>query len=392
MKKFIILAASAALVLGACSKNEITVPESNDPVLFGVYSSNAISKATTGPINNAEDLQGSDGFGVFAFHTDNTTYSASATPNFMYNQPVTYSDAWTYSPIKYWPNEDNAHTNGGAGTDRVSFFAYAPFNEFTAHDNGIEAVSANTAAGDPVIKFTTPADANVDLLWAEQVGTSLKDLTKQSVNGTVNFTFKHALSRVGLAIQAFSDNTNHAISPAIDANTKIIVKSITLNTSAIPYKNLNLNNEGVNVPKWVAPAGDAVAKAYNLDLSTATAIAKTDATTSTTWANVSALTGVTTTETVLDAAYLIIPGSTVTSVQITYYTITHDERLSNETSNVENVITATLATPLELAGNTKYTIKLWLGMTTLKLTAEVVDWANNASATNIDLPANIAGV
>ena len=48
------------------------------------------------------------GFGVFCYSTGANTYLPSGTPDFMYNQQVTYEGAaWDYAPVKYWPNRED---------------------------------------------------------------------------------------------------------------------------------------------------------------------------------------------------------------------------------------------------------------------------------------------
>ena len=190
-----------------------------------------------------------DGFGVFAYYTQNqgyntfTSYGASVTPgqtgqtakkaNFMFNQQVKWNasaeagsiTSWTYSPMKYWPNEvqsgavddqDNdtgsdpattTYDNGG----NVSFFAYAPYVELSAsaldasngitHINGANTLSAaNNVATDPIITYVVPtaADEIVDLLWGTYGSTS------SNVHGTQN---------TGVAYNASGSNYEKAILP-----------------------------------------------------------------------------------------------------------------------------------------------------------------------------------
>ena len=64
--------------------------------------------------------------GVYAYYhqgSGNTpgAWSASATPNFMFNQQATNDasvDGFSYSPLKYWPNTPE---------DKLSFFGYYPY-------------------------------------------------------------------------------------------------------------------------------------------------------------------------------------------------------------------------------------------------------------------------
>ena len=94
---------------------------------YGTYLSNSAGTraGTAGAITTASLQTGAhknDGFGVFAYYTgtkgygDYITYSgteATVAANFMFNQQVlwnnllddSYITKWTYSPIKYWPNE-----------------------------------------------------------------------------------------------------------------------------------------------------------------------------------------------------------------------------------------------------------------------------------------------
>ena len=64
--------------------------------------------------------------GVFAYFTHGNFNEDAATPNFMYNQLVgkQTDGTWSYSPVKFWPDNST--------TDKISFFAYAPYiNETT---------------------------------------------------------------------------------------------------------------------------------------------------------------------------------------------------------------------------------------------------------------------
>lgn len=113
----------------------------------------------------------------------------------MYNQEVTYdktgSGAWTYSPVKYWPNNTD---------DKVSFFAYAPYDKTgTAH--GIT-VSKITDTGTPAITFALKDKDNltdmVDLVVA-------KALDKTYNDGTISFQFEHTLSKISFKVKAGAD-------------------------------------------------------------------------------------------------------------------------------------------------------------------------------------------
>lgn len=272
------------------------------PVTFGTYvGENAITRAGyVGDINTPALLANDNAeFGVFGFYTDNSDFNSStSTPNFMYNQKVEGSSAvtpvWTYSPVKYWPNETTHDTQSppaeSTATDKLSFFAYAPYvplqkvGEGTEDDNngfeptsgavnysyasGITRVSGNAYAGHPIITYKLDnLGRNVDLLWGTASGTDVDingtpqgtsyvtgaydntptniNLVKQKTGGKVGFDFKHTLARVaggnmGLAIQTVEEGLG---SHNIGTDTRITVKSITItqgNTSMTVGGTFNL--------------------------------------------------------------------------------------------------------------------------------------------------------
>lgn len=170
MKKVLFFAAAAAMMAACSNTDELTslqnVPENNQqaPIAFDVYAGKTVTRAglpggvtveagkniygvTTSSL--ATGIHSKAGFGVFGYYTSNDRFDTnSSTPNFMYNQPVTYdgtvtTPAWTYEPAKYWPNEfgDAAQSDD---VDYLSFFAYAPFVDVT-YNTGIPV--AKTLAG-----------------------------------------------------------------------------------------------------------------------------------------------------------------------------------------------------------------------------------------------------
>ena len=141
-QKFFIGSLALLALMASCSSsnddlNGGATQENNIPVTFSSYlGKTATSRAgaagtiTTDGANSTTSLQ-TEGFGLFATYTDNAEYTAATGPNFMYNTKVSTKD-WTYSPLRYWPNETsttNADGKGATseGVDRLSFFAYAPY-------------------------------------------------------------------------------------------------------------------------------------------------------------------------------------------------------------------------------------------------------------------------
>ena len=127
-------------------------------------------------------------FGVLAYFTQGGSFNSSvSTPNFMYNQKIEKSGgAWTYSPTKFWPTNSN---------DKVSFFAYAPHNV-----PGITLPAASSASYPSFdYQVQNTEAAQTDLLLAEP------KLDKAVTDGTIKFSFKHALTRVVLNVEAGND-------------------------------------------------------------------------------------------------------------------------------------------------------------------------------------------
>ena len=213
------------LALTGCSKDEA----GNDsgapvPVRFEAGSPEVFKSRSL--IESESALQGA-GFGVFAYYTGATAWEsakASATPNFMYNQQVTWdgtNSVWIYTPVKYWPNDNNpADGSGAAGSQTrsyVSFFAYAPYSDMSSPpSSGVTAISANSETGAPVLTYTWAADA--DLLYASQIDRYKYDSYDANDNGRVSdvvpFIFRHALAKVVFKVRRKEDS-----GPAVTLNS-----------------------------------------------------------------------------------------------------------------------------------------------------------------------------
>lgn len=124
----------------------------------------------------------------------------------LFNNVKVYSSStvdpviWTYENKKYWPTQGH-----------IDFLAYAPYDKNT---------TLNTTLGGKMtscINFTVEntVTEQKDLLWA-----NAEDQTKANNSGTkkVEFTFNHALSRLGYTVKL---NDNYT-------GTTITLKKITL--------------------------------------------------------------------------------------------------------------------------------------------------------------------
>lgn len=267
MGKKLFLFAAAAVALASCTETDLSGDTSfakestSDAIQFSAKTRGTGTTRNTGGIAGDITTQSlttgnhkDKGFGVLSYYTNTDTWTSVANtkiPDFMWNQQVKYDGSnWTYSPIKYWPNDfsttnvDNKEgtgevdkAQGSTAGGKLSFFAYAPYVDFTpglgteqlgktkvtaltatpASDDGILAITSNDAGKDPSVYYRFSASGadlehSVDLLWGlrgNSAGYNLADkttdtpadyntdLTKQSVDEQVNFLFKHALAKFG---------------------------------------------------------------------------------------------------------------------------------------------------------------------------------------------------
>ena len=389
-----ILAAAAALALTACAKFE-TVPNTTDEnaIAFGVYAGKApnVTRATYGDITTANLKTSTDGFGVFAYYTQNNAWATTGyTPNFMYNQQVKYNDSanttlypakWEYTPLKYWPNGTNSTVvESGTITDKLSFFAYAPqiatadLGTVPATGQGITALSANDAEGAPTVTFTVPekAEQQIDLLWA----TPVKDQTKQTITGTINFTFKHALAKLNVQVQAVVDQVAPTSANFDDTNTSIILESIELEADGTKTGTLSLNDG-----TWSAKSGKTVVT-YDEDSFSATT-------------TVNGKKGFNVTEAVQDLnaakSPMIIPGEIATGeyvITANYWVLTHDTALDGDYSVVQQKIKKTSTAAITFQPGYKYNVLVKHGLTNVSFDVTEVEAWEVGAANDVDLPIN----
>ena len=204
-KKFFMgIAAMAALTLVSCSSDDLNSlsdnSSKNEAISFDGYLGRSAvsvngSRASELKIDGLKEATG--GFGVFGnYKEDDGQEFGSGLFN---NQKVTYkASAWTYTPLKFWPEQGH-----------IDFLAYAPYD-------------ANTVLTDSKSKISFTVEKEIanqkDLLWANAV-----NQTKDNISSTgkkVKFHFYHALSRLGYSVKLYGDYTSN--------NVKFTLKEITL--------------------------------------------------------------------------------------------------------------------------------------------------------------------
>lgn len=238
MKTERLLLALAAITLAGCAQNEIieTAPKADRSIRFDVYTG-VQTKGTETTTASIKTLN----FGILGYKTSNagwTVDGASATPA-MYNEQVTHDGTkWTYTNTKYWPT----------GGDKLSFFAYAPYDDDTT-DKGIE-LSASTQAGAPEITFTQKAAAAdlVDLVVADTKDRTYDADAANPDDNKIGFTFNHVLTKIDVQAKLIAD---------YGADTKIVLKGLKLKSSAKLYKKATYKMSDGNWDYTAAETWDA---------------------------------------------------------------------------------------------------------------------------------------
>lgn len=252
-KKYL-MAFAAIAALSSCSQNEELDLDNGQPsygknaVTFGTYLCQ--KPQTRATVTDIDVMKGATypGFGVFAYNTGASNFAdaSTAVPDFMCNVPVKWNgtdEAWTYDEEKQWPE-----------SEKVSFFAYAPYTG-AAGTTLITALPDNTSTGAPVISFKVAEQVSdqIDLLYAE----AKTDQMKETNSGKVQFSFKHALSRVGFKAKLKGKASDNLKSITIN---NITLKSSQLSVSA----DLNLlsgawSNHANGEMEYAFSAGDFIA-------------------------------------------------------------------------------------------------------------------------------------
>lgn len=390
MKTYHLLATAAMLVLAGCSKNEITEisPDANPPIAFDIYTGAQTKGTVTDNSSTGTGIKTSGtGFGILAYYTGQGAWSttSSFTPNFMWNQQVTYSNSvWSYTPVKYWPNTDG---------DKISFFAYAPYS--ATQTGGIESygikLPANTSTEKPTITFTLRDNPTnmVDLVAGFQ-----KDQQKQTTK--VNFVLKHLLSRA-----EFTAKLDASIS-STDQTHVFITGMRILGTDAygsggnavVANSNSKFYNKATydwSAGMWVYTAPNAPTKqtapysineVLNLETkagvvsgySTNAVEVQQNGTETTLFKNTQYLFLIPPT----DAESITTDGGITTSsdvrIQVDYDIVTVDSKINGGFTKTST--TATVSLPNGTLKRSKaYEYILTIGLEEVKVTAEVTDWA-----------------
>lgn len=267
--KSLFFVAATALMVAGCSQNEVmeTNPDANRAIGFGVYTGTQTkglvtdNSLTDGGTANGLKVDGK-GFGILAYQTTGNYSTNGVKGTFMDNVHTTWntiggsgSGGWEYSPLKFWP---------GNSTDKLSFFAYAPYS--TGGANGITLTNA-TGTTDPSLAFELQTDQKgmVDLV----VSTAKKDQQQTTASGKVTFDFKHVLTRVTMKAK-----TDKSISS--NTETKVYITGISLKhtTKLAGEATINMNDAAWTLPTLPGESAKYLASPYPLAATSSNGVLK----------------------------------------------------------------------------------------------------------------------
>lgn len=187
MSKHLLILSTLLMLAVGCKRGADDDMPSQTPVAFTARLDG--EEATRAEINT-ENLTS---MGVFACYTGQSDWTESSTSNFMYNQPVEKSaSAWTYTPIKYWPNMEG---------DKLSFFAYAPHSE-KVKGFATYGYNSSNATGFPTFSYEPPVNITeqTDLLFAPP-------LLNKTKGSELSFKMGHVLTHVLFKVKSTSNMT-----------------------------------------------------------------------------------------------------------------------------------------------------------------------------------------
>ncbi len=250
MKKYLILAAAAALTVVSCTKFETYTVSENDglnPIGFTNYSPKSLVKAGDTYVPSTT-LIANKQFAVYAWNTAYGSFLGvnPGAPGFMNPAVVTYKsddtdgDGNTYEPVRYWPSGDEP--------ENLSFTAYYPYG-----GAGITAPTFATGVGTYAFTAQGAAADMVDFCVADVVNDQTYGHTNKSASGydgTVNLPFKHQLAKIQFKFKKASDVANTTVIELIDAKLQDIKTTGTLTATYAQNASPAVNALGTTTTAW----------------------------------------------------------------------------------------------------------------------------------------------
>ena len=267
MKKYLILAAAAAVTLASCAKVETYKVSENDgemPIAFSNYAPKSLVKAGDTYVASTALVDGKH-FAVYAWATAFGSFLTAnpGDPAFMnpadvtYNSDNTTGEGNTYTPVRYWPSGDEP--------DNLSFAAYYPYG-----GAGITAPTfdANTVGVYDFEAQSAPANM-VDFCVADVVNDQVYGSTNATAAGykqTVKFTFKHQLTKVQFKFKKASGIDAGTTIKLVDAKLVNIKTTGTLTATYTRNATPAVNAAGTTATAWSAQAIAGTPIVYDVTL------------------------------------------------------------------------------------------------------------------------------
>ena len=195
MKKNLLMAITAVMVMSSCSKNEMvdTTVSANTPIGFSSYMGTTTKGVSLDPASFLE-------FEVSAYHTTEAITATGAKTEYINADKVTKNgNTWASTDTHYWPTTGN-----------LSFYAYAPLTYVTY-------VKA-TGATMPGITYTSP----VAVAEQKDVVVAKAEDKKSATDGSapVAMTFGHALTKVNFSATGAEAGFTYNVTSLKVANVK----------------------------------------------------------------------------------------------------------------------------------------------------------------------------
>ena len=255
MKKYLIIAAAAALTLASCAKIENYNENNNElvPIAFSNYTPKALTMANDTYVNSTTLVSGKH-FAVYGWQTANGSFLGvnPGTPNFMNPADVTYTgdnasgEGNTYTPTRFWPSGDTPAN--------LSFTAYYPYG-----GAGITAPTFATGVGSYAFTAQSTAATMVDFCVADVVNDQVYGSTNKgaSYKGSVELPFKHMLTKVQFKFKKVQNLGETTVIELVDAELSGINNAGTLNATYAQNASPAVNALGTTSYNWASVTGNA---------------------------------------------------------------------------------------------------------------------------------------
>ncbi len=190
MKKYLILALTAAIAAVSCSKTFEVVPTSTDyaPIGFGTWANTLTKARATGAGVTA--FKNGDAFDVFGFKTVSSGNSVVFNGDDVTATVSNSTVSWDYADHRFWDPAASSYT----------FFAALPANQLAAEaSENLYATTGHFTSND--ITFDDPTDFSNDILVGKQVVAGSGSSVPYSYTGPVDIQFNHIASCVDLKVK-----------------------------------------------------------------------------------------------------------------------------------------------------------------------------------------------